>query len=70
MGVQHLRFGPVEFQLRGHRVYFWPQARGKVAGAVAEVVAADEDSRRARCAYRAGQRAVQGLLAAEGADLR
>ena len=65
MGVQHLRFGPVEFQLRGHRVYFWPQARGKVAGAVAEVVAADEDRVALAARIARANVAVQGLLAAE-----
>ena len=65
MGVQHLRFGPVESFTRGYRFYFWPQARGKVAEAVAEIVAAGEDD--ALLAARIGRAnvAVQGLLAAE-----
>ena len=65
MGVQHLRFGPVESFTRGYRFYFWPQARGKVAEAVAEIVAAGEDD--SALAARIGQAnvAVQGLLAVE-----
>ncbi len=65
MGVQHLRFGPVDSRMRGFRFYFWPQARNKVGEAVAELVAAGEDD--AALAARIGRAnvAVQGLLAAE-----
>ena len=65
MGVQHLRFGPVDSRMRGFRFYFWPQARNKAGEAVAELVAADEDD--AALAARIGRAnvAVQGLLAAE-----
>ena len=65
MGVQHLRFGPVDSRMRGFRFYFWPQARNKVGEAVAELVAASEDD--AALAARIGRTnvAVQGLLAAE-----
>ena len=65
MGVQHLRFGPADLLMRGYRFYFWPQARGKVAEAVADIVAAGEDD--ATLAARIGRAnvAVQGLLAVE-----
>ncbi len=65
MGVQHLRFGPVDSRMRGFRFYFWPQARNKVGQAVAELVAGGEDD--ATLAARIGRTnvAVQGLLAAE-----
>lgn len=65
MGVQHLRFGPVDSRMRGFRFYFWPQARNKVGEAVAKLVAAGEDD--AALAARIGRTnvAVQGLLAAE-----
>ena len=65
MGVQHLRFGPVDSRMRGFRFYFWPQARNKVGEAVAELVAAGEDD--AALTARIGRTnvAVQGLLAAE-----
>ena len=64
MGVQHLRFGPVESFNRAYRFYFWPQARAKAADAVAELVATGEEDERLA---RIGQAnvAVQGLLAAE-----
>ena len=64
MGVQHLRFGPMDFFMRGYRFYFWPQARGKVAEAVAGLVAAGEDDARLTRIGRANV-AVQGLLAVE-----
>ncbi len=65
MGVQHLRFGPVDSRTRGFRFYFWPQARNKVSEAVDELVAADEDD--SALAARIGRTnvAIQGLLAAE-----
>ena len=40
MAVSHLRFGPAELLMRGPRLYFWPQARGKVAKPVADLLAA------------------------------
>ena len=65
MGVQHLRFGPVESFNRAYRFYFWPQARGKVADAVAELVAAGEDDAALAARIESANVAVQGLLAAE-----
>ena len=64
MGVQHLRFGPIETFNRAYRFYFWPQARAKAANAVAEFVAAGEEDERLARIDRANV-AVQGLLAAE-----
>lgn len=64
MGVQHLRFGPVDAFTRSYRFYFWPQARTKVADAVAELVTAGEGDKRLARIDRANV-AVQGLLAAE-----
>ncbi len=65
LGVQHLRFGPVESFNRAYRFYFWPQARAKVADAVAEIVAADEDAAALAARIGSANVAVQGLLAAE-----
>ena len=65
MGVQHLRFGPVDLFMRGYRFYFWPQARGKVAEAVDELVAAGEDDTALAARIGRANVAVQGLLAAE-----
>ena len=65
MGVQHLRFGPVESFNRVYRFYFWPQARAKAADAVAELVAAGEDGTALTARIESANVAVQGLLAAE-----
>ena len=64
MGVQHLRFGPIESFNRAYRFYFWPQARAKVVDAVAELVAAGEEDERLARIDRANV-AIQGLMAAE-----
>ena len=64
MGVEHLRFGPIEVLMRGHRFYFWPQARAKVAAAVRKVVAAGDQAADPSRIAKANV-AVQGLLAAE-----
>lgn len=65
MGVQHLRFGPVDSRMRGFRLYFWPQARNKVGKAVAELVAAGEDDAALAARIARANVAVQGLLAVE-----
>ena len=64
MGAQHMRFGPIETFNRAYRFYFWPQARAKVADAVAELVAGGEEDERLARIGRANV-AVHGLLAAE-----
>lgn len=63
MAVQHLRFGPVELFMRAYRLYFWPQARGKVAQAVDELVAKTETPGAGE--LTGASVAVQGLPAVE-----
>jgi len=65
MGVQHLRFGPVELFMRSFRLYFWPEARGKVADAVRELLAAGDEGALAPERFREASIAVQGLPAVE-----
>ncbi len=65
MGVQHLQFGPVELFLRNYRLHFWPQARGKVGGAVAELLAAADPAALEEARFRNASTAVQGLPALE-----
>lgn len=38
MGIQHVRFGPVELFMRAYRLYFWPEARSRIGGAVRDLV--------------------------------
>lgn len=65
MGVEHLRFGPVEVLMRGHRFYFWPQARAKAVAAVRKVIAAGDQAALHPPRLAKANVAVQGLLAAE-----
>ncbi|MEJ2121293.1 MAG: imelysin family protein [Alphaproteobacteria bacterium] len=63
MGVQHLGFGPAELFSRAHRIYFWPQARGKIAGAVDKLLAGGAIPPSARMTTASA--AIQGLPALE-----
>ena len=65
MGVEHLRFGPIEILMRGHRFHFWPQAQGKVTAAVRKVIAAGDEAEVRPARLRKANVAVQGFLAAE-----
>ena len=65
MEVEHLRFGPIETLMRGHRLYFWPQARGKVAAAVRRLIAAGDKAAVRPSRISQANVAIQGLLAAE-----
>ena len=65
MAMQHLQFGPLEQKLRAHRVYFWPQARGKVGDAVDDLLGSGGDAILSPERFSATSVAVQGLPAAE-----
>lgn len=65
MGVQHLRFGPVELFMRAYRLYFWPQAQGKVANAVRELAESPLGGEPLVERFRTGEIAAQGLPALE-----
>ncbi len=65
MAMQHLQFGPLEQELRVYRLYFWPQARGKVREAIAELLAARDPARLSPPHFSGESVAVQGLPAAE-----
>jgi predicted lipoprotein len=65
MGVQHLRFGPSELETRAQRLYFWPEARGRVAGAVRDLLAGGDANALTRERLPNASAAAQGLPAAE-----
>ena len=65
MGIEHIRFGSIEFLMRGHRFYFWPQARAKVTAAVRGVIAAGDEAAIQPARLSTASVAIQGLLAAE-----
>ena len=64
LGIQHVRFGPVEYFSRVQRFHFWPQARGKVARAVRAALALGDDALSPDLFERSSA-AVQGFPAAE-----
>ncbi len=63
--IQHLSFGPVELYLRGYRFYFWPEARGRIGRAVAELLSADDAEALTPDRFVRASVAAQGLPAAE-----
>ena len=65
IGAQHLRFGPVELFMRAHRLYFWPEARGRIDDAVGELVAGATPESLAADRFSQVSVAAQGLPAAE-----
>lgn len=65
MGVQHLRFGPVELFMRSYRLYFWPEGRGRIRQAVAELLATSDAALLEPERFRNASTAIQGLPAVE-----
>lgn len=65
MAVQHIRLGPVELYMRAYRLYFWPEARGKVGDAVDSLLAMDDPGVLAAERLADASVAVQGLPAIE-----
>lgn len=65
MGVQHLHFGPVELFMRSYRLYFWPQGRGRIAGALDELLRAADPAALEEQRFRNASTAIQGLPAVE-----
>lgn len=65
MAIEHVRFGPIEVLMRGHRFYFWPQARTKVNAAVREVISAGDEAAVRPARLAKANVAIQGFLAAE-----
>ena len=65
MAMQHLQFGPLEQELRAYRLYFWPQARGKVGEAIAALLSDGDPARLSPARFSGASVAVQGLPAAE-----
>lgn len=65
MGIAHLRFGPVELFMRAFRIYFWPEGRGRVTGAVDALLAAGEPGALSGARLADASVAAQGLPALE-----
>ena len=65
MGVQHLRFGPVQFLLRYDRFAFWPDKRNTGGRHLSRLLAAGDESALEPQAFARGSVAVQGFSALE-----
>jgi hypothetical protein len=65
MGVEHLRFGPVEQFMRAHRLYSWPQARGRIGDALRELLQAGRSEAIGPERVQQASVAAQGLPAVE-----
>lgn len=65
MRIQHIQFGPIELFLRYQRFYFWPQAQGKVADAIQEVIERNDESVFLPENFSQVNVGIQGLLATE-----
>lgn len=64
-GIQHVRFGPVEFFSRGSRIYFWPDPRASVAKQLDELLGKRDQAALVLDSFSKGSVAVQGFPALE-----
>lgn len=64
MAVAHITFGPVELFMRGYRMYFWPQGRGRIDDALRELAGEGEGALTPE-RFRDASVAAQGLPALE-----
>jgi predicted lipoprotein len=64
-GIQHVRFGPVEFFSRGSRIFFWPDPRNSVGRQLGEVLAKKTPGDITEAAIAKDSVAVQGFPALE-----
>lgn len=65
MGVQHLRFGPVQFLLRYDRFAFWPDQRNTGSRHLRKLLTARDPAALEPRAFGRGSVAVQGFTALE-----
>lgn len=65
MGVQHLRFGPVQFLLRYDRFAFWPDQRNTAGRHLGALLAGGDPAALEPQAFARGSVAVQGFPALE-----
>lgn len=65
MGVQHLRFGPVQFLLRYDRFAFWPDQRNTGSRHLRKLLTASDPAALEPRAFGRGSVAVQGFTALE-----
>ena len=64
-GIQHVRFGPVEYFSRSARIAFWPDPRNSVGRALEELLAKADPAALEPDAFGRGNVAAQGFPALE-----
>jgi hypothetical protein len=64
--IQHIRFGPVEFQLRYHRFQLWPDKRGSVSKHLNRLLASEDTAVLQPETFARDSSAVQGFSALYG----
>lgn len=70
MGIEHVRFGPIELFMRSFRFFFWPQSRGKVVEQLQELAGRIDQFAENPEQFASTSASVQGLLAAEALVFR
>ncbi len=63
--VQHIRFGPIEFSLRQHRIQMWPDKRGSVGKHLRRFIAKQSPKALGEDQFIRSSVAVQGFSALE-----
>jgi predicted lipoprotein len=63
--IQHIRFGPVEFQLRYFRFQLWPDKRGSVGKHLNRLLASEDTAALQADAFAHDSAAIQGFSALE-----
>jgi hypothetical protein len=64
-GMQHVRFGPIEFFSRGSRIFFWPDPRNSVGRQLADLLAKGTPETITEASVAKESVAVQGFPALE-----
>ena len=63
--VEHVRHGPIELHMRGFRMHFWPDRRGRGGRQVQALLSSPDAARLSPETLRSASVAVQGFPAAE-----
>lgn len=65
MGVEHWRFGPIEADLRRHRIWFWPDKHGRTGKQIRRMLATQDTDKLRADRFAGISAAMQSLTSAE-----
>lgn len=65
MGIEHIRFGPIETLMRNYRIHYWPDKGGRGEKQIRILLNSGDAQAFSREGFQAASVAVQGLPAAE-----